>query len=169
MPTQEHLNTHSLGDISFTGVLRKDLPIILPHVKKMLQDAVKTMNGRQSYEDLVRQLFDGQNQLWIAGIPGKIFACAVTEIVVYFQMKACYIRIVTADKASGHTRQHWQHFMSILENWAKAQGCSKMEANARKGWSRIMENEGWETTHYFIEKDLTNGRLIKTTDNKHSN
>jgi len=164
MQTQEPLNTHSLGNIFFTGVLRKDLPIILPHVEQLLRDAVKTMNGRQSYEDLVHQLFQGQNQLWIAGVPGKVFACAVTEIVLYSQVKACYIRIVTSDTTAAPNRKHWQHFMSILEDWAKAQGCSKMEANARKGWSRIMENEGWETTHYFIEKDLTNGRLIKTTD-----
>lgn len=141
----------------FSGVKKSTLAQTLPFVEHLLQDAVKTMNGRMDYEDLLDFLQRGQYQLWVAGQGAKIQACLVSEIVVYCKRKICAIRICV-----GHNRYLWQSYMSILEDWALSQGCSGMEAIARKGWSKILKD--WNTSHYFIEKDFPNGRLIKTTN-----
>lgn len=100
-----------------------------------------------TYEDVIGHLYKREWQLWVTGIGRQIDACAVTEIVLYKRKKVCNIRICT-----GQNRQHWQSLMPFLESWAIAQGCTKMESIARKGWAKILKD--WETTHIFIEKEL---------------
>jgi hypothetical protein len=87
-------------------------------------------------------------QLWLAW-DGTVMALAVTELVRHPRKLCCRIRICT-----GRERRAWQSFLAVLEAWAKAQGCAAMELIARPGWSRILAQHGYETTHLFCEKEL---------------
>lgn len=109
------------------------------------------------YDNMVSCLKRGQCQIWVAGQNKKILACLITEIVQYFGCKALDIRL-----CCGQDRYLWQSYMKELEEYAIQQGCSKMEAIARKGWTRFLKD--WENKLVFIEKDLTHGKLTKTTD-----
>jgi hypothetical protein len=162
MQTQEPSHIALSDKPFFTGVLSTELDATLPFVENWIKDGVNSMRGRMGYEDMIELLRKGQCQLWVAGKGDKIQACLITEIVIYYRRKICCLRICV-----GHNRYLWQSYMKNLEDWAISQGCNGMEAIARKGWSRILKD--WKTTHYFIEKDLTNGQFTKATDAEHGN
>jgi hypothetical protein len=92
-------------------------------------------------------------QLWVWKTYA-VKACIVTQIINYPQKRYCRLNIVT-----GVNRDDWKDSISIIEAWAKSQGCHGMESIAREGWWRVFIRllRGWKKTHIFIEKDFING------------
>jgi hypothetical protein len=131
----------------FHGILSTDIDRVWPIVQNNIEEAVKTARGKYTVEDLHQELKDRDCQLWIYRSP-TARGVFVTQIHSYKRQKVCGIRIAT-----GHNYQEWMdEGMSILEAWAKEQGCDAIELIARPGWSRILK--GYDLTHVYLEKNL---------------
>lgn len=115
-------------------------------IKPLVESACLSSKGRFNAEDVKRWLDDGTWQLWAVEDEG-IKAICTTEIINYPGLKVCRVNIVT-----GKGRHDWQHFRFLIEEWARSQGCKRIEALARKGWARVFTE--YEMTHVFIEKEL---------------
>lgn len=53
---------------------------------------------------------------------------------------------------AGEQMRSWLHLQDQLEEFARAEGCSKIVAEGRAGWSRALS--GYSVIRHVIEKDL---------------
>jgi hypothetical protein len=96
----------------------------------------------------------GLAQLWIlwdeeAEKPNKYHGVVVTEVINRPLIKICNIRIMV-----GKGRENWQHYISIIEDFAKKNGCDKMELIARPGWERVLKQFNYTKSHVVLDKYL---------------
>jgi N-acyl-L-homoserine lactone synthetase len=61
----------------------------------------------------------------------------------------CDLRITT-----GEQFERWFNYMDQICEWARKEGCKKMEIFARPGWERILKHKGFRKTHVQIEREL---------------
>lgn len=55
---------------------------------------------------------------------------------------------------TGKGRKDWQHLLPELERYLKDMGCVECRPICRLGWSRLLEQQGYRTTHVIMEKTL---------------
>lgn len=56
---------------------------------------------------------------------------------------------------AGENRAAWSHLFSELETYLREQqGCKGTAAVARKGWSKILKENGYRETYVVFEKDF---------------
>lgn len=119
----------------------------MPTVGPMLEPAVARANGHWDIWSLISYLLAGSMYLWISMRDGEIEAALVARIVDYPRMRTLDIPFV-----GGKNRQHWLTHESELVEWAKANGCKRMEGYVRKGWLRVLKD--WKIQSTCIYKDL---------------
>lgn len=113
----------------------------------LIKKACLSTKGRFNSNDVKKWLDEGTCQLWVVEHENEVVAVSVTEILNYPKMKVCRVNIV-----AGKGRNDWQHFKQGIEDWAKKEGCRRIEALARLGWSKIYKD--YQQTHVFLEKEL---------------
>jgi len=106
-------------------------PMAEPHLAK----AVDRNNGF-SLDDVRLQLKSRSMQMWLSVTDENIIeAVGITQIHVYPQKKTGFLLFL-----GGKDIDHWRPFMSQLERWAVANGCTDFEFIGRQGWSKIMKD-----------------------------
>lgn len=134
----------------FIPVPSNKVDFIWEKIGRMLEQACETNNGRLPVEALYQNLKNKDMQLWISvSDKHQIECCCVTEIINYPNKKYCQVVIGT-----GSHFHNWVGFMRRIEDWAKQQGCDGIQSIARKGWGRVLKEQGWQQTHIFIEKEI---------------
>jgi hypothetical protein len=120
-------------------------------VEDLIQKACDRSGGFADAEDFKGWLEKGIMQLWVAfdNKEKKIKCVTVTEVKQYPKYKVCDCRITT-----GTDYKSWVDFMDNVVNWARANGCKKMEIFTRPGWERILKRKGFVKTHVQLEKML---------------
>ncbi len=126
-----------------TSVVGEVVPIVLP----LLEAIVARSDGRYSVPGMLEQFARGNWQLWIVW-DGSVRAIVATELYHdVSKMKCCTIRFATGRGAAG-----WSPLISQIEDWARDQGCVKIDMTARKGWARHLP--AYKLSHVFLEKGL---------------
>ena len=137
------------------------IPVIIPtdkikevenFVTNSIDKALKFSGNHYNLDDVLKQLYDGTAQLWILWNEKKktkYQGCIVSKILERPNSKSLNLFIVT-----GQDRKLWQDKITVLEDFAKQEGCSHLETYARPGWSRILKKHNYKTTHYLLEKKL---------------
>ena len=137
------------------------IPVIIPtdkikevenFVTDSIDKALKFSGNHYNLDDVLKQLYDGTAQLWILWNEKKktkYQGCIVSKILERPNSKSLNLFIVT-----GQDRKLWQDKITVLEDFAKQEGCSHLETYARPGWSRILKKHNYKITHYLLEKKL---------------
>ena len=102
--------------------------------------------------DVYAGCVDGSCQLWLGWdetAKQKLKAVVVTRIIIRPNSKVANIFICT-----GKNRKDWQDGLHNIEKWAKSITCTHFETYASPGWSKILKQKGFKTTHYLLEKKL---------------
>lgn len=121
--------------------------LALPDVRKLMLDLVDRDSGELSYDGVTRKLAAAEWILWLVW-SGRVRAILATEL--YFDVsraKRCRIPFCTGDGA-----QSWVHLLSRIEDFARSEGCEKIDMIARKGWAKHLKD--YKMTHVLLEKDL---------------
>jgi hypothetical protein len=107
------------------------------------------VRGHEKYRpaDILKALIARHMQLWASTKDHAVEAICITEIVTYPAAKVCRILISTGSDPGAMVQ-----FMVHIEEWAKAEGCSAMEALARPGWEGFVRPFGYAKTHVLFEK-----------------
>lgn len=94
-----------------------------------------------------RDVFAGLQLLWIAFDGIEIVAGATTSLYTTPARKVCAVTLAFGV----HTRL-WDQFMPMVEKYAKAEGCSNVRVEGRKGWKRVLKDyrEPW----VVLDKEL---------------
>ena len=56
--------------------------------------------------------------------------------------------------ATGFDHKTWQHLLPELERYLKDTGCAECRPICRPGWSKLLKQHGYRTTHLQMEKRL---------------
>ena len=136
-----------------------DLVVFQPHevsgvwilVEDLIQKACDRAGAFADAKDVKRWLEKGTMQLWVAfdNKDKKIKCVCVTELRQYPKYKVCDCKITT-----GSSFKKWVDFMDFVMEWAKEEGCRKMEIHTRPGWERVLKSKGFFKTHVQLERML---------------
>ncbi len=75
---------------------------------------------------------------------------AVLAVETYEEVSG--LKVASIRFATGEHAHEWVHLIAEIEAWAKANGCGKVEAMARKGWAKRLPD--YRMTHVLLEKDI---------------
>jgi hypothetical protein len=133
-----------------TGVPRHHLDTFWARVLPWLEAVEVRADGRETVADLRKWLDGGQLQLWIwleqdLSVTGVL----ITEIIDQPRAKVCRLRVCT-----GRDPERWMPSVSVIEAWAKEQGCDGMEPIGRPGWGKMLAPLGYKVTHMVYWKPL---------------
>jgi hypothetical protein len=120
-------------------------------VKDLIQKACDYSDGFADAEDFKKWLEQGTMQLWVAwdNEEKKVKCVCITEVKQYPKYKVCGCKITT-----GSSFKQWVDFMDYVMEWAKEEGCRKMEIHTRPGWEKILKPKGFFKTHVQLERML---------------
>lgn len=101
----------------------------------------------------------------VASLFDRIMSGEVQPILVWDGEKARALTLLRfflegADKVgewfwmAGDGRRDWQHLLPDVERYMRDMGCTKTKAVPRKGWARHLQDHGYRTTYYIMEKRL---------------
>ena len=130
---------------SLDGIAAKDIDSVWPSVEGLITEALST-----SYTTPAKMhelLNANAAQLWLAKNGTEIDAVCITQVAVHDLGKTCGIWVCV-----GTNRAAWQDYMTVIEAWAKSNGCIGMMHTARLGWQRILKPMGYAPTHIVLEK-----------------
>jgi hypothetical protein len=120
---------------------------IWPYVAPLLKAAcVRT--GLNALADIEADILSGRSLLWLAWNGQAIEAAAATVLIETEIGKVC---IITA--CGGRAMRRWLPLIFEIENYAKAEGCSRVRIFGRKGWLRALE--GFEEKYVIMDKELS--------------
>lgn len=56
---------------------------------------------------------------------------------------------------TGKGMKDWRHLLPQMEKYLREHvGCRIIRPICRPGWSRLLKNQGYKTTHYVMEREL---------------
>ncbi len=116
-----------------------------PYVVPVLKAAV-ARTGLSSFDEIESDVLAGRSLLWLAW-SDQIEAAATTALVENDTSKIC---VLTACGGKGVRR--WLALLEKIEEYAKAEGCSRMRILGRKGWQRVLGT--YHITNIVLERDL---------------
>lgn len=120
------------------------LNVVWPHVSPWIAErVVERSRGEFSIAGIAEKLLSGKWQLWVVW-DGTYRAVLATELT-----KEGIARI---HFATGKGASDWRHLIADIEDFAKANGCSRLSMLARKGWATHLKD--FKLTHVLLEKDI---------------
>lgn len=121
-------------------------PRIEPWVKEALTHGGVTLYPRDIYEGLTSR----QMKLWLASEPERVIACCITRVINYQRMRSLEILV-----CGGEDMNSWTHFYSEIEKYARTLECDAIEFGGRKGWARVLNDDGFKEVYVVHRKMLT--------------
>lgn len=115
-------------------VLTDDVPHLWPVVEPLLAPAVAATFGKFETPDVLRDLLNGEQVLWVALSADEttIDAAFTTRIAVYPRLKTCCVVF-----CGGSGLERWGlPFVETIEKYAREKGARAIEGAFRRGWAR---------------------------------
>ena len=115
----------------------------LERCRGWIEAALEYGGGTHLFEDIAEAVTEGRMQLW----PAKD-SCLVTEITSYPRKKVLHVFL-----AGGDLKEILAMRQSVVQ-WGIAQGCESITMTGRKGWVKVLQNEGCKSQLVLLEKRL---------------
>jgi hypothetical protein len=124
-----------------------------PQVQPYMEGAAEYTYGRYTAEDIKQGILTKPQQLWIAfDADNKILGAVVTEIVVYPRLRSLVMHFT-----GGVDLKSWKpDMLSMLQRFAKENGCDVIESYGREGWGKVFKNDGFKSRFMFYELPVEN-------------
>lgn len=88
-------------------------------------------------------------QLWLIRDQEQVVGCGITEIFETSKGQTCGIPILAATDFGV-----LDALFETVEQWARCEGCVRLEGFGRQGWVRALKYVGWRPIATVIEKDI---------------
>jgi len=124
-------------------------PVLVRRVAAAVRPVIEQVSRYRDFDwaDIEPELIAGRMQLWIAGQPGRLSMACITEV-----QKRPRATVGVVVYIAGAHRERWLHFLPVVEQWMREQGCTRIEAWCRRGWERVLPQ--FRKTHVLMEKPL---------------
>ena len=126
-----------------TGAIHDLWPTIEPMLTRVADEKV-------TVSDIYDFVMDGTWMLWVCQIPDteEITSVIVTEFIRYPQV--CNLRVIFL---SGDD-EDWAYGMTVFEDFARINTCHEVEVLGRKGWERVLKDQGFKLNHITLSKRI---------------
>lgn len=114
-----------------------------PGLADLFAKALKRGGNGHTPEEIAAECAAGKMQLW----PGHD-CLAVTQLYDLADRKVCHVLYVAGDGAE------LEEMEKSVAAWAKAQGCSSLMQNGRRGWCRVLKKRGWNEVVTTMERSI---------------
>jgi len=133
--------------INIKLLTREEIIADWPRISQLFQRAMDHGQHESTLADYLQKLLNYQAQCWMLG-NGDV---GLTEILNYTQHRTLHIILFTGDKTSVN-----QEPLSIVEKFAKDNGCSALEQWGRKGWAKMLPKQipGFYEAYTVMRKDI---------------
>lgn len=133
-------------DTPIGGVPSAFILSVWPKVEPILQRVVEPSDGH-NLDDVRVELLLSRWQLWIVG---DFIGLFITEIQVKPRIKTLFIRYLAGkDIATWHADA-----CMVVEAFAKAHDCARIEAFGRPGWRKFQARHGYAAPYTVYRKNL---------------
>jgi hypothetical protein len=119
----------------------------------MLEKATRRSGDRYTTMDILLDILEDKETLWIAFEGQKILGALTTGIVPYPH------RLMLVGQFLGGERiMDWRKpMLETLDKFAKDQGCTGFEMAGREGFLKVLGPFGWRKKYTVFEKDYRDG------------
>ena len=138
-------------ELKGTGVPFDMIDDFWTQVSPFIEMALEHGHGEFEVDDIYEACLEKDMQLWVIyeQPEHKIVLAVVTQIINYPKTKVC--RIVTL---GGESDLLWENKLFILEEWAKENGCVRVETFCRDGLQRKLNRLGYKKLYNLCGVDL---------------
>lgn len=116
-----------------------------PLVRPLIREAME--NGGGDFVTVEAGVLNGDKLLWIVADEQAIWAGVVTGLHVENGNKFCVIWA-----CGGREKDRWLPLISVIEQFAKDEGCASIRVYGRKGWGRTLPD--YKLISIILEKAL---------------
>lgn len=131
--------------IVLTGLLADHIEKWWPRARILVEHGLKTTESDHTLESIYEALKNREMQCWGWYRQNKLCAVLITAILKYPKHSVC-----TQVLAGGYDLDGWKD-ETLIDEWAKAQGCAEIEIYGRRAWGRALKQQGeWRevSTHF---------------------
>lgn len=147
-PTAHSPSPYSAVEPALQAIPPEHLAAVFPMVQELLEGVAERSNGIWTVPALLRKFATKQWYLWVVW-DGSVRGIVATELhIVPSGAAVCSVHFCT-----GRGAKDWTHLLGVIEDWARANDCVRIDMLARKGWARHLPD--YRLTHVQLEKDLT--------------
>ena len=114
-----------------------------PIARDLIRSAIERTD-LSDFDGIEKDVLAGDQLLWLA-ISDRVEAAATTHLSR---------NICTVTAVGGYQRERWLALRAKIEKYAKDEGCHTIRAYGRKGWERVLANDGYRVEHVILEKAL---------------
>lgn len=125
----------------------EEVAFVWPTVAPILAKAVERDEGRRSLHDILRELVNGQQALWLVSHEGALLGAVVTGAVNYARSRRLRIEWL-----AGERLDEWVHLIAEIEKHAKEYGFPAVETGGRPEFARVLEKHGYEIVGIEMRK-----------------
>lgn len=121
-------------------------------VSHMLKKATDLSYGRYKLRDLRARLERGDFHLWIIfdKQTNEICAAVTSSFTAYPQMQSLHGQFLGGDRI-----EEWRDkFCDVFDRWGRSNNCAIVEFTGRKGWSKMLEQNGYREVYRVYQRDL---------------
>jgi hypothetical protein len=111
---------------------------VKPHIERALEHSYTHTLG-----DIAEGLISGAMQLWTYGD----FDAAMVTDIDHDRVRFCTIILLAGDGFD-----NYKHYLDVIEQWAKDNGCKEIRVYGRKGWSRVLND--YKEMYRVLGKEL---------------
>ena len=117
-------------------------------VSPLLEKSIGTAHGRYTMDDILREIVNFEQHLWVVFDDGRILAALTTRFVEYPGK-----RMLAGQFLGGERIMQWRdEMLTTLERWAKDSKCEGLEMTGRNGFERVLAPHGWTPEYVVFEK-----------------
>lgn len=133
--------------VELIAVDPKRVQAIWPAARPLIEKAYK--DGDQIVPpNVLYDLVKGRRLLWLAVDEDKnILAAMLTQLFEMVSGKMCKMQ-----ECGGAQMHEWKHLRKRIEDYARAEGCTRVLIEGRPGWKRVMSD--YEQIAVVLEKRL---------------
>jgi hypothetical protein len=137
-------HTITLVPCNYVGTLWND-------IKHFLGPAIARSRDRWDIDSVHQSLLNEERHVWVAFDEFKqIDGVATTEFVIYPKRK-----MLSIEYLGGKNMNSWGwDLLDRLYSWAKDNECDGIEAVARHGFWKWMQQDGFERSYTIYEKEI---------------
>lgn len=116
-------------------------------IETFVIEAAEATEGRYSVEELYEMAKDSRNNLWVTFDESGYKGFVLTSVNNYPQR-----RILAMNFCGGKEFKTWKTpIIDTLKRFARDCECDSIEAYGRKGWAKILKDEGYKSKFVTFE------------------
>ena len=115
-----------------------------------LASALEHSYGEREIKDIFDELLQGSKQIWLHSEGDQFTTTVITHLITYPNKLTCEICYLGGEKGM----HRYLSDIATIEEWAKLMGCTDVQIIGRKGWSKMLEKEGYSDRYVVLGKNL---------------